>query len=115
LPIIEKVFKEHAPSNFRLGYTAGKEWFKHGMWSLHHSGNALDIRTKTLPDRGVGDLSAKIARILRTALAARLGSKSYTVLYNDQGSQEPHIHVQFNKGERWSQPGDYGIGESRKV
>jgi hypothetical protein len=70
LPIIEQVFRQHAPAGFVVEFTAGKEWFHHAMFSLHHSGNAVDIRTRTLPDHGVGNLSATIATFLQRALDA---------------------------------------------
>src|ERR1035437_6695268 len=50
LPIIRQVFKQYASTGFVVEFTAGKEWFQHGLYSLHHSGNALDVRTRTLPD-----------------------------------------------------------------
>lgn len=109
LPIVDDVFKRFAPAGFSVEFTAGQEWFNHGTWSLHHSGNALDIRTRTLPDRGVGAISAKIAAQLRSAFNARLGNK-YRVLLNDQGPTKPHIHVQFDQGGRWSTPGDFDTG-----
>jgi hypothetical protein len=89
-------------------FTAGREWFHHAMFSLHHSGNAVDVRTRTLPDGGVGRISAHIAMALRQALNASLGRGKYTVLRNDQGPAKPHIHVQYNHGGRWSEPGDFG-------
>ena len=107
LPTIRQVFKQYAPTGFVVEFTAGKEWFQHGLFSLHHSGNALDIRTRTLPDGGVGSISACIATVLQEALNARWGRGNYTVLRNDQGPHKPHIHVQYNKGAFWSQPGDF--------
>lgn len=107
LPIIRQVFSQYAPPGFLLEFTGGREWFQHGLLSLHHSGNALDVRTRTLPDHGVGGTSAQIATVLQDALNARLGRGKYTVLRNDQGPAKPHIHVQYNRGGRWSQPGDY--------
>lgn len=99
---------QYAPVGFVVEFTSGKEWFKHGMFSLHHSGNAVDVRTRTLPDGGVGNISAHIATVLQEALNSRIGPGKYTVLHNDQGPAKPHIHVQYNKGGRWSEPGDFG-------
>jgi len=106
LPIIDQVFGQYAPKGFKVEFTAGKEWFQHGKRSRHHSGNALDIRTRTLPDGGVGPISAKLATLLQAALDARLGPNKYKVLYNDQGPKQPHIHVQYQKGGRWPEPGE---------
>ena len=108
LPIIRQVFEQYAPVGFVVEFTAGKEWFGHSMFSLHHSGNALDVRTRTLPDGGWGSLSAHIATVLQEALNRHLGLGKYKVLYNDQGPTKPHIHVQYNDGGRWSEPGDFG-------
>jgi len=101
------VFLQHAPKAFKVEFTAGKEWFHHSMWSLHHSGNALDIRTRTLPDAGVGVVSKRIANALQQALNTRFGKHKYRVLYNDQGPTKPHIHIQYSHGGRWSEPGDF--------
>jgi hypothetical protein len=106
LPIIRQIFAQYGPAGFQVEFTAGREWFKHGHSSLHHSGNAVDIRTRTLPDGGLGASSSHIATVLQQALDTKLGRGDYTVLLNDQGPHQPHIHVQFNKGGRWSQPGD---------
>ncbi len=107
LPIVDQVFGQYAPPGFKVEFTAGKEWFHHGLWSLHHSGNALDIRTRTLPDKGIGPISATIARALQQALDMRVGPNIFRVLLNDQGPSRPHIHIQRNKGGRWSEPGDF--------
>jgi hypothetical protein len=85
------------------------------MWSLHHSGNAVDVRTITLPDGGVGSISAQIATALQETMNARPGRGRYTVLRNDQGPTKPHIHVQYNKGGRWSEPGDFGFGNPERL
>jgi hypothetical protein len=60
LPTIERVFSQSADPGLSVEYTSGKEWFHHAMWSLHHSGNAVDVRTRTLSDHGIGALSAHI-------------------------------------------------------
>lgn len=31
LPIIRQVFKQLAPNGFAVEFSAGKEWFKHGL------------------------------------------------------------------------------------
>ena len=36
LPIITRVFQRYAPAGFVVEFTAGKEWFGHGLFSLHH-------------------------------------------------------------------------------
>jgi hypothetical protein len=113
LPTIRKVFSNLAPAGFVLEFTAGQEWFHHAMFSLHHSGNAVDIRTRTLPDHGVGVLSKRVAASLQKALDGRFGPHKYTVLHNDAGPSKPHLHVQYNKGGRWSEPGDFRAGASR--
>ena len=108
LPIIRQVFAQYAPQGFALEFTGGKEWFGHGKVSLHHSGCALDIRTRRLPDGVVGGVSAHIATVLQEALDTRVGRGKYRVLRNDQGAAKPHIHVQYNKGGRWSEPMELG-------
>jgi len=109
LPVIDRVFGQYAPRGYTVEFTAGKEWLGHSTWSLHHSGNAVDIRTKTLPDKGVGVLSQNIAKALQHELNTRFGAHQYTVLHNDQGALKPHIHIQRNSGGRWSAPGDFEL------
>ncbi|HEY6370019.1 MAG TPA: hypothetical protein VIX37_05530, partial [Candidatus Sulfotelmatobacter sp.] len=87
------VFRRYAPG-VTVEFTGGKEWFHHGMFSLHHSGNAVDVRTRTLPDHGTGSVSVQIAAALQQALDTSFGRGKYTVLRNDQGPAKPHIHVQ---------------------
>ncbi len=113
LPIIEQVFRQHAPAGYKVEFTAGKEWFHHAMYSLHHSGNAVDLRTRTLPDHGVGNLSSKIAMFLQEALDTRFGRGNYKVRRNDQGPTKPHIHIEYHKGGRWSEPGDFDTKSTR--
>lgn len=107
IPTVQRVFKQYAPAGFAVEFTAGKEWFHHAMWSLHHSGSAVDIRTRTLPDGGLGALSLRIAHSLQQSLDTAFKAGTYTVLRNDAGPSKPHIHIQYNKGGRWSEPGDF--------
>jgi hypothetical protein len=112
LPVIQQVFEQYAPAGFVVEFTSGKEWVHHKMLSLDHSGNALDIRTRTLPDGGLGGISAYITTVLQQALDAHLGSGQYRVLLNDAGPLIPHIHVQYNPGGRWSEtwgPVEHGV------
>jgi hypothetical protein len=92
IPTIEDAFRRYAPPGFVVEFTAGKEWFHHAMWSLHHSGNAVDVRTRTLPDGGVGGLSVHITVVIQRSLDSGFGRGSYTVLRNDAGPLKPHIH-----------------------
>lgn len=116
IPIIRSVFKRYAPRRVELEFTAGKEWYNHSRWSLHHSGNAVDIRTRKLADGGVGMLSTLMGHFLQQELNSQLGSAKYLVLVNDQGPMFPHIHVQYNPGARMSTPGDDdGKRRSRSV
>jgi hypothetical protein len=109
IPVIREVFNRYAPKDIELEFTAGQEWYNHARWSLHHSGNAVDIRTRRLPDHGLGLISTLLGYYLQEALDARLGKNKYLVLVNDQGPKFPHIHVQYNPGERMSTPGDYEL------
>lgn len=104
LPIIREVFAKRAPPGFKLEFTAGQEWYHHSLKSLHHSGNAIDIRTKTLPDHGIGIISNVLGYHLQQALDSKF-PKWFLVLVNDQGLKSPHIHVQYNAGSRMTTPG----------
>jgi hypothetical protein len=109
LPIVDGVFQRSAPSGFVVEFTAGQEWSGHDLFSLHHTGNALDIRTRTLPDHGVGALSRRIKDELQREFDRRFGRGRYLALWNDQGPSKPHIHVQFQGGLRISPPGDFHV------
>ena len=114
LPFIEQAFAELAPSGFAVEYTEGRECFGHKFWSLHHSGNAVDVRTKTLPDKGVGQESLRICRSIQEKLDRTFGKNSYLTLWNDRGIRQPHIHVQYNRGTRQSAPVDVPpVGRAR--
>lgn len=105
IPVIISTFEKYAPEKFKVEFTAGQEWYHHSHKSLHHSGNAIDVRTKTLPDHGVGIISSLIGYHLQQALNSKF-PKWFLVLVNDQGLNAPHIHVQFNPGSRMTTPGD---------
>jgi hypothetical protein len=105
LPLIREVIVKNAPVNFRVEFTAGQEWYHHGHKSLHHSGSAVDIRTKTLPDKGIGALSEKIGARLQEDLNLFMPN-TFRVLVNDQGIAAPHIHIQYNPGPKMTTPGD---------
>lgn len=106
LPVIEKVFKQYAPQGFQVRYTAGRE-HGHSFASFHHSGSAVDIKTNSLPDNGLGTVSSHIATALQGALNTQLGSGKYWVIRNDAGPKAPHIHVQYQKGQQKSDPVDF--------
>jgi hypothetical protein len=112
--IIEEVFTEFGPKGFKVEYTEGRECFGHGFWSLHHSGNAVDVRTKTLPDKGVGQESLSICKSIQGKLDRTFGKGSYRDLWNDRGKSQPHLHVQYSRGTRQSAPVDApGVGNTR--
>jgi len=107
LPVIRRIFQQYGPPGFKLEFSAMQEWHNHGLRSLHHSGNAVDVRTRTLPDHGIGVISVCIWKFLQDALDAQFKPHEFTVLLNDQGPTKPHIHVQYNAGARKTTPGDY--------
>lgn len=58
---------------------------EHMVGSKHYTGRAVDLRTHHVADPG------KVA----AQLAAALGSQ-FTVIYEKAGTEQAHIHCQFN-------------------
>ena len=88
------------PSYF-IVITGAQEWSGHCLFSLHHTGYAVDIQTKNLPDSGVGRFTESLATAVR-----RLLGPDYVVLSREPG-HAPHLHVQYQRGRRVAPPGDY--------
>jgi hypothetical protein len=68
----------------------------HSPTSRHYTNEALDIRTKDLP-------TEQAKRDLVAALRRELGS-AFTVLYEDPGGANQHIHIQPKRGTVYSGP-----------
>lgn len=68
----------------------------HSPTSRHYTNEAIDLRTRDLPTE-----SAK--RALATALRAELGP-AFTVLYEDPGGPNQHLHIQPRKGTVYTGP-----------
>jgi hypothetical protein len=104
LDLIRQVFQQYAGADYPINITAGQEWNpKHGLFSLHHTGFAVDIRTRDLRGGGTGYVAKQIAR----ALTVKLGEQYYVLLH--QPPDPPHIHIQYRRGIRVSSPGDFPL------
>src|SRR5262245_30626310 len=78
LPIIQEIFQQQLGKNYHVATTAGQEWNpKHGLFSLRHTGFAIDIRTKDLPGGGTGN----VAKVIRDRLKQRLGTRYYVLFH----------------------------------
>lgn len=64
----------------------------HMVGSKHYSGEAIDLRTKTLSATTRSDLIA--------SLRAALGPQ-FTVLLEHEGAAQEHVHAQVKKGRRF--------------
>lgn len=73
-----------------LVITAGSDGM-HMTGSRHYTGEAIDLRSKTL-----GALTPSLVAMLR----AELGPQ-FTVLLEDEGLPNEHIHAQVKKGRRF--------------
>lgn len=74
-----------------LVVTAGSDG-RHMAGSKHYSGEAIDLRSKTLqPD---------VRELLLAALREELGPQ-FTVLLEDAGKANEHVHAQVKKGRRF--------------
>jgi len=68
----------------------------HAPTSRHYTHEALDLRTRTLP-------SEAAKRQLAAQLRADLGP-AFTVLYEDPGGPNQHLHIQPRKGTVYADP-----------
>lgn len=100
IPRVEAVYREKTGNpHFKVQINAGQEWHQgHAMYSLHHTGYAVDFQTIRLIGGGVGQL----ARVIATAVRADLGDK-YRV---ELEAQPPHLHVEYRGGLKMSNPVD---------
>lgn len=109
LGVIQEAFQQHAGKNHQIEITAGQEWNpKHGMFSLHHTGFAVDVRTRDLPGGGTGLVAQRICE----ALKRRLGPHYYVLLHKPP--DPAHLHIQFSSGIRMSNPVDWPDAKPRK-
>jgi hypothetical protein len=109
LASVQKVFRRCSKiPQYQISIKGGQEWNpKHGLFSLHHTGFAVDIRTRDLPGGGTGTT----AKAIRDALQNELGSAYFVLLHLPP--DPPHIHVQFSGGLRMSSPGDWNVPQKQ--
>lgn len=93
--IYHQVFKD---DNYRPVITSGNDSDKHGEKSAHYACAAVDIRIKDVENM-------KIRKALAQAIENELGTR-YTVLHEDAGLANEHLHIQlrsgtYNKNEIW--------------
>lgn len=93
--IYHEVFKD---DNYRPVITSGNDSDKHGEQSAHYACAAVDIRIKDIENL---DARKTVAQAIRNDLGAR-----YTVLHEDAGKANEHLHIQlrggtYNKNEVW--------------
>jgi len=72
LALIQEVFRQQLNNkNYQINIRAGQEWNpKHGLFSLHHTGFAVDIRTRDLPGGGTGYIAQRIAAEIEAEIGA---------------------------------------------
>jgi hypothetical protein len=101
IPKVESIFREKVGKNdFMVHINAGQEWHNgHKLFSLHHTGYAIDFQTIKLPGGGKGPTAQQIEHAVR----AKLGAKYRVELEKNR----PHLHVEFSKGLKVSNPGDF--------
>lgn len=93
--IYHEVFKD---DNYRPVITSGNDSDKHGEQSAHYACAAVDIRIKDIENL---DARRTVAQAIRNDLGTR-----YTVLHEDVGKANEHLHIQlrsgtYNKNEVW--------------
>lgn len=85
--VYHEVFKD---DNYRPVITSGNDSDKHGERSAHYACAAVDIRIKD-----VENLEAR--KVVAQKIRDELGSR-YTVLHEDVGKANEHLHVQLRSG-----------------
>ena len=85
--VYHEVFKD---DNYRPVITSGNDSDKHGERSAHYACAAVDIRIKDVENLGTRKV---IAQKIRDELGSR-----YTVLHEDVGMANEHLHVQLRSG-----------------
>ena len=105
LDLIQDIFRRNSGNpHYRINIRAGQEWSpKHGLFSSHHTGFAVDIRTRDLAGGGFGN----VAHLVANELQRMLGHDYYVLLHRPP--DPPHIHIQYNRGIRMSSPGDFPL------
>ena len=84
LQIADPITREHGQE---LVITAGTEGDPHSKHSKHRLGQAIDIRTRNIPNTEAGGITKiSLARHLQEAL----GDEYYVLMEID------HIHIQYN-------------------
>jgi hypothetical protein len=85
--VAERIYQRHLTD---LVITSGSDG-THGEKSKHYAGNAVDLRTKTLPGK-------EIERAVASELQEALGREYLVILETD------HIHVQYEPKRTEQQP-----------
>lgn len=93
--VYHQVFKD---DNYRPVITSGNDSDKHGERSAHYACVAVDIQIKDVEN-------VKIREALAQAIRDELGTR-YTVLHEDVGLTNEHLHIQlrsgtYNRNEIW--------------
>jgi len=105
-------FKTFTPAMLRMLtalYSVARGWTKsstvvitsandstHGETSRHYKDEALDLRVHNQPDDAA---VLELAQNIRTELGP-----AFTVLYEDPGGQNAHLHIQPRKGTTYNGP-----------
>ena len=98
LPAVQRIFHELSLNGkYELTITGGQEW-GHKVFSKHHTGFAIDIRTQDLPGGG-GGIAAHEAKARVEKL---LGPKYLVILEHSPY----HLHIEFKPGRTVSDPLD---------
>ncbi|MCA8959590.1 MAG: hypothetical protein KDC38_03715 [Planctomycetes bacterium] len=93
LPGLRDLFQRH---DLTFTIVAAQTWIGHSFFSLHHTGFAIDLAVP-------GDENGLVAELVED-LRRQLGAE-YRVLAL-LGCDRPHLHVEFTRGIRISEPVD---------
>jgi len=75
--------------NYKPTVTSARDGDEHSKYSLHYSGEAIDLRTKDIKDQG---LISTIADLMVIFLKHSLPGYKWVVI--DESKKKAHIHIQ---------------------
>lgn len=107
LPIVEKIFQRCTRNQkYAITITGGQE-YRHSVFSRHHTGFAVDLRTRDLPGGSKGPTAMQIKKMVQ----GHLGQNYFVKMEPD------HLHVEFQPGNQVSDPVDYRAltGDTRNL
>ena len=98
--ILEALKKVAAEVDFDITITSARDGVHSGLTDPHHSGEAFDLRTKTLTAEQKQTLLTRLRQELYPKMPGEL--RRFYVVLEDAGGGNEHIHCQRRLGTTYS-------------